>query len=39
VKLTFENDATLAIPVADDDFDLAHTTVPSPFHLVRLDKP
>ncbi len=39
VVLTFEDRARLAIPVDDDDFDLAHATVPSPFHLQRLDTP
>jgi hypothetical protein len=39
VLLTFEDRTHLAIPVEDDDFDLAHATVPSPFHLLRLDTP
>jgi hypothetical protein len=39
VVLTFEDRARLAIPVEDDDFDLAHAAVPSPFHLLRLDPP
>jgi hypothetical protein len=37
--LTFEDRTHLAIPVEDDDFDLAHATVPSPFRLLRLDTP
>lgn len=39
VVLTFEDRVRLAIPVEDDDFDLAHAAVPSPFHLLRLDTP
>lgn len=39
VMLTFEDRAHLVIPVEDDDFDLAHAAVPSPFHLLRLDTP
>jgi hypothetical protein len=39
VLLTFEDRIRLAIPVEDDDFDLAHATVPAPFHLLRLDTP
>jgi len=37
--LTFEDHIHLVIPVEDDDFDLAHAIVTSPFHLLRLDTP
>jgi hypothetical protein len=39
VKLAYEDRAPLAIPVLGDDFDLAHATVPAPFHLQRIDEP
>ena len=39
VKLTYEDRPPLVIPVQADDFDLAHATVPAPFHLQRIDEP
>ena len=37
VRLVFEDTKALVIPIAADDFDLAHATLPAGFRLVRLD--
>jgi hypothetical protein len=37
VRLVFEDTKTLVVPIAADDFDLAHAVLPAGFQLARLD--